>query len=212
MAGLFYIFFALVMMPQVASAGEPEHFLSSLDTQTFQRVKSTRDDILVVFCDEAAEGCQHMVESLEKLTVIWKGMNQFLGAQFAKVSCTKDRDLCEQEGITAVPSAVHYRNGVRIATWQVQGGQPSPVWEFVAWVRTQLTPATPKEEPTDIPSDATSHFSLSRPFADMDDPTAGVGWCLVVLTLGIITWVVVEGFELWPADKAQQHGNSVPAF
>jgi len=165
-----------------------------------------------------------MVESLKKLTVIWKGMNQFPGTQFAEVSCAQDTELCDKEGIEGVPAAVHYRNGLRLASWKVQGESPSPVWQFVGWVRNQLaeeseTPeaAAPRgpsvvvmKEPA-VPMSATTQFSILRPFDDMDTETALVGWCLVLILLGVVSWVVIEGFELCPQSKKEQ-ANHVAAF
>jgi len=49
-----------------------------------------------------------------------------------------------------------------------------------------------------------SSFSLTKPFTDMDHETAAVGWCLVLGFIGIIGWVIVEGFELWPAVIGKQ--------
>jgi len=49
-----------------------------------------------------------------------------------------------------------------------------------------------------------AHFSVFSPFADLDDETAAVGWCLILVFMGIIGWVIVEGFELWPAGMGKQ--------
>jgi len=215
--GLFSMFL-LAMMPHIAAADESEdHFVSALDRHNFAKETQTgAEDLLVVFCDDAVESCKHMVESLKKLTVIWRGMEQFPGSRFAEVSCTQDNDVCKQERITVFPAAVHYRNGIRLASWNVEGDQPSPVWQFVAWVRSELSPIIPEpkapDQSPDISADAAAQFSLLAPFVDMDRETAAVGWVLVLAAVGIVAWVVVEGFELWPAVAGKKVGNTIPAF
>lgn len=203
MVGLFSMPSILATVPHSAAADITEdHFVSMLDRHTFPtELKAGTEDLLVMFCDDAVAECRHTIESLKQLTVIWKGTDQFTGCRFAAVSCTKDKELCEQEGVTAFPTALHYRNGVRLASWSANVNQRSPVSEFVTWVRTQLAPTKlirSQAQPTEVSADATSSFSFHAPFADMDYPTAVVGWCMVLASFGVVAWVIIEGFELSP--------------
>jgi len=210
MVGLFSMFLTLATMPHRAAAGTTEdHYVSMLDRQTFPtEIKAGIEDVVVIFCDDAVQECKHTVQSFKQMTVIWKGTEQFIGSRFAEVSCTKDKELCEREGITAFPTALHYRNGIRLASWSAESNQRSPVGEFAKWVRTQLAPTKLRRSdvaPTklvrtqlapEISSDAAPSFSFRAPFADMDYLTAGVGWCMVLASFGVVAWVIVEGFEL----------------
>lgn len=212
MVGLFSMPSILATVPHSAAADiTDDHFVSMLDRHTFPtELKAGTEDLLVMFCDDAVAECRHTIESLKQLTVIWKGTDQFTGCRFAAVSCTKDKELCEQEGVTAFPTALHYRNGVRLASWSISNSQQSTVMQFIGWVRAQLAPAKlrgSQTQPQEISTDATSHFSLRAPFADMDYPTAGVGWCMVLAAFGVVAWVIIEGFELWPpsTEKKVQH-------
>jgi len=207
----------LATVPHSAAAAiTDDHFVSMLDRQTFlTEIKAGTEDVLVMFCDDAVEECKHIVESLKKLTVIWKGTEQFPGSRFAAVSCTKDKDLCQREGITAFPTALHYRKGVRLASWNIESSQQSPVLQFIGWVRVQLAPAKlrgSQTKPQEISTDTTSHFSLRAPFADMDYPTAGVGWCMVLAAFGVVAWVIIEGFELWPQPTEKKMQLTERAF
>jgi len=213
MVGLFSMTLILAMIPHRAAADITEdHFVSMLDRQTFPtEIRAGTEDVMVMFCDDAVEECKHTIDSLKKLTIIWQGTEQFPGSRFAAVSCTKDVDLCKQEGIKGFPTAVHYRNGIRLASWSAEGNQRSPVFQFVGWVRTQLAPTKlrgSQTQPQETSTDATSEFTLSAPFADMDYPTAGVGWCMVLAAFAVIAWVIIEGFELWPPSTEKR----MPAF
>merc|ERR1719329_1934936 len=120
MMGFVSTSFFLGIMPHVAAAGVSEsHFVSALDKQGFAQMSKDTEDLVVVFCDET-ETCKHLVESLKKLTVIWKGMGQFSGARFGEVSCAQDKGWCDAEGITSFPTAVHYRHGIRLASWKAE--------------------------------------------------------------------------------------------
>lgn len=203
----------LATMPLSTSADiTEEHFVSMLDKHTFPtEIRSDTEDAMVIFCDDAVEECTHTINSLEKLTIIWKGTGQFSGSRFAAVSCTKDKGLCEQEGIITFPTAVHYRNGMRLASWSADGNQRSPVFQFVGWVRAQLAPTRLRGsqiQPPEMSMDAASEFRFRAPFADMDLPTAGVGWCMVLASFAVVAWVIIEGFELWPPSTEKK----LPAF
>jgi len=96
------------------------------------------DSKVMLFCNEAAEPCKHMTESFRKLLVIWKGRGTFTSqAHFSELDCTQNKAFCDKEGVNTFPTAVHYRNGERVASWTVSGEKPSMVWQFVDWVNAQ---------------------------------------------------------------------------
>jgi len=192
------IFSLGALMPRAAADVSGSSFVTALDTHTFDRkTKEGMRDWLVIFCDDASQPCKHMTESFKKLTTMWKGAGNFPEAHFGEVSCSQDAHLCEREGVKAFPAAVHYRSGMRTASWRAVDEKRSAVFQFLAWIKNELTPAKQEEEPS---SDAAAEsFSLLAPFAGMDDETAAVGWCLVLGVILTLMWVVVDGFELWPA-------------
>jgi len=214
------LFFVSVLLCSASATDSNEDTVPLLNADNFRReVDTGAADKVIVFCKTGHESCQHMVESLRKLEVIWRGMGQFPGTEFAEVSCTKDQALCDEEHIHSFPSAIHYRKGIRLSSWTAATGNTdqTPVWQFVSWVRSDLEARVPVETGTPEISDAVKGTAVSPLglvsdlFADMDFETAAVGWCLVVACLGIVAWVVMEGFELWPEAK-QEPAAFVPGF
>jgi len=241
-------------------------------------IKGDRGDWVVVFCDGTAYDCNHMVESVGKLSTIWSHSGLYYDSHFAEVKCHQDKTLCNREGISHNPAAVRYRNGIRIASWRSDGHtrKASVVSQFIAWVKNELylgkpekavassrkedkkdsvvwqlgewlkgelglneehAPSTPEvrgedkkdsvvwqvgewlkgelglnekhapSTPEVVPGsavgsrdkDATTAFSFLSPFANMDHANAAVGWCLVLGVIAIVVWVIIDGFEMWPA-------------
>merc|ERR1719158_1390390 len=149
--------------------------ITPLNGHVFEKLaKGTASDWVVVFCDDSARPCKYMVESLRKLAIIWVNTNLFPGTRFGEVQCDQDRALCASEGITTFPMAVHYRNGIRVASWTYNEGETtSMVWQFVSWAKNELVTATPEVDVVvDKDSGTALPFSLVTPFAGMDRETA----------------------------------------
>merc|ERR1719198_2868777 len=116
------VIFVLAAMSTGAIAdGKEDHFVTPLSGQRFgKEIHGGSSDWVVVFCDDLAQPCTHMMESFRKLTVIWMATGLFSGVHFGEVNCAEDRRLCEMEGIATFPTAVHYRRGMRLAPWTVE--------------------------------------------------------------------------------------------
>jgi hypothetical protein len=104
----------------------------------FAAPAAAADSKVILFCHQAAEPCKHMTESFRKLLVIWDGRGTFTSqAHFSELDCAQNKAFCDKEGVNTFPTAVHYRNGERVASWTVNGEKPSMVWQFVDWVNAQ---------------------------------------------------------------------------
>lgn len=199
-----------VVLFNTAAANANETFVTALDRHTSHKEKAgSATDWVVIYCDVGEDSCKHMTASLSKLSVIWKGLGNFPDARFGEVNCAQDRDMCNKEGVKAFPMAVHYRNNIRVATWKVKGHEPSMVAQFVAWVKTELAPSKPPDANMQTNVHAVASFHFAAPFAGMDAESAAIGWCLVLGTIVTVTWVIIEGFELWPAPTSK-HVDSKP--
>lgn len=164
-------------------------------------VKETATEWIVVFCDDSVQSCKHMVKSFRNLATVWVNTQAFAGVQYGEVNCGQEESFCGREGAASFPMAVHYRNGKRLASWRPEDSSNSMVWQFVAWVKNSLAPPTQAMISEGHHEDVapTLPFSVLSPFASMDRETAVVGWCLVLGVIAIVAWVILDGFELWPA-------------
>jgi len=222
------VLYVAILLPCAAAASE-NRSVTTLDRQIFDReVLAGSDDWVLLICDDAVAPCKHMTESFKKLLVIWEGTGLYHGTRFGEVSCTRDPGLCKQtlntDGALTAPAAVHYRNGIRLASWiERDDAQKSMVWQFVAWVKSELAPlkqelpavaaATHQSSAVVAEWAPFNEFSFWAPFADMDVETTAVGWCLLLGAIATVAWVIVEGFELWPAGLGKKEmGSLIPAF
>lgn len=198
---------ALAMLTAAASNSSPDHFATALDRHTFDDSIKEGHDWVVVYCDES-EPCEHFIGSFRKLTTTWTFGGQFTGAQFGEVTCSQDMSLCDREGLDKFPAAVRYRKGTRIASFKVDGERPSAVWQFLSWIKAEMAPS--KEPETFQVDDVTFRrpSSFLDPIGGMDDETLAVGCVLLLGAVASVTWVIVEGFELWPATAGKVEPSS----
>lgn len=170
------------------------------------------EDWIVLFCDDAVLSCRHVTESYQKLGVIWQGMSLMPSSvHFAQVNCSVTPSICADQGAQAVPAAIHYRDGARRGSWSMERDRrQSIVWQLVAWVKQEVAPPAPAAPaaagsapalPLRGPGTGSSRYTFLPHlplFAHMDEEEVVMGYCLIVVAIAAVAFVLVEGFELWP--------------
>jgi len=107
----------------------------------------------VLFCVEWYEPCQAHATDYERISAevqsAW-GDGALLRApvRFAKVSCAKDKPLCNEFEVEEYPTIAHYAGGKRLGTWTPGRKRPG----MRNWINEQLAQATP----VSIPAPATA--------------------------------------------------------
>merc|ERR1719174_651454 len=98
---------------------------------------------VMLFCHESTASCQHMADSYRKLHTIWTGMGRFPSTAFAEVDCARDKAFCDKEGVSSFPTAVHYKNGFRAASWTTDRGEESQsssmLQDMIAWINKEIS-------------------------------------------------------------------------
>jgi hypothetical protein len=201
-----------------AVGGAEDHLVVPLSSDTFHHeIKERGDDWLVVFCNESSVSCQHMVDSFKLLSTIWTSTGLVpIETRFGEVGCNHDKGLCDREGLVAVPAAVHYRDGMRVASWKAENEDTISVWQFAAWAKTELSLLTTThlvdDADTGVEKHSAHHFQIRSPFAGMHEEEEVLAWCLVLIAMAVVGYVIVEGFELWPAKMGKDLGTSTPTI
>merc|ERR1719253_273397 len=92
-------FVAAAISLSLADDASESHFAITLSGVSFSKeLEASGSDLVVIFCDGAAQPCDHLVNSFRQLTTIWKGTGRFLEARFGEVDCAHDKDVCANQG------------------------------------------------------------------------------------------------------------------
>mmetsp|Transcript_136990 Transcript_136990/g.263293 ORF Transcript_136990/g.263293 Transcript_136990/m.263293 type:complete len:221 (+) Transcript_136990:711-1373(+) len=179
------------------------------DAFTADVATSSSEEWIVLFCSDSEEPCTHLSQSYKQLSVVWNRMSLLSSSShLGEVNCASSATLCSAEGVTVIPTAVHYLNGKRVAAWTMKGQDRSSLYQLMAWIKSELGMdvggAAPGKKAADAKQARTSQVVTPAKafiplFAEMDLETAAIGYCLIFGVLGLIGWVIVEGFELWPS-------------
>jgi len=205
------VLFGLAWLPFATATDSSDSGFIAFLVDSLSATPKEADDVVMLLCHDSVAKCKHMTESFRKLTTIWDGMGTYAGVRFVAANCADERGLCDREGVNVFPTVLRYKNGERVASWTVEGEETSMVWQFVAWVKDNLSEPARAESgktaaimrSTASQPDATkivvaneqqqaATANIFAHLADMDKETATVGWCLVVAVILIVAWVIVE--------------------
>lgn len=169
---------------------------------------------LVLFCGpQGAPQCSDLRRELVELR--GEGDSPLSGVRLAEVNCTRDAQLCQKQGFAAqLAAVVHYSEGARGAVWMStdENGENSG-GSFARWTRRNfakndgfhLTLRSVCDWISNMPQRVLDRFIDRFPDLARAEVAIAVA-CVILLQMAIVTWVFVEGFELWPLADKQKHG------
>jgi len=169
---------------------------------------------LVLFCGpQGAPECSDLRRELVELHD--KGDSPLSEVRLAEVNCTRDAQLCQKQGFGAqLAAVVHYTEGARSAVWMStdENGE-NPLGTFARWTRKNfaknggfvLTMSGVCDWVSKMPQRVLDGFMNRFPDLARAEVAIAVA-CVILLQMAIVTWVFMEGFELWPRAEKHKHG------
>lgn len=158
---------------------------------------------LVFFCGgQDSEQCAIIRE--EFLRVSTASSKPVEGMHFAEVDCTREADFCQRQDFATQPAAVvYYFNGEKQAAWHALERSAS-VNALLRWIQTTFHGGSDSNRYWDIiPETWEAGLRWCKEGAasflqrvDLDMAVLLVG--VIIFQIGVVTWVIMEGFEMRP--------------